>query len=248
MGRKFFRKPGTKLAIALALALAGFGWLRPRAGSGEEKRRVSGPGIDSGRGLEERTRSAATNHRRSAQRQRELRQRAALELSGRMREPALKYPVTRMAYKGERFPRDLLDELAAMDAEQFQTVALAFGKDRTIHAATRTTVLIEMMRAWMARQAEAEAPPLGGVLGVIEELFPEFPPGYDVLPVNCVIDLGARWDAEAMAGFIVKHWDRWGGPHGERAEMLRQSMLRHAGGSETVRKLMQAPASSRTGP
>lgn len=230
------------LATTLVLALCACLGLRVRHGGEQATAATRSPGRDQ----PESRGSAARDRLPKASASREAEQKTALDLIERLRGPAQKYPVTRMPYVGEQFPQALLDELAAMNAEQFETVVLAFGKDRTIHSATRTTVVVHMIRAWMNRQENAGRPQLEMVLGTIEELFTEFPPGYDVLPVINVIPAGARWDPEAMAGFITKHWDRWGGPDSRDAENFRQLMLKSARTPEEAQDQMKTLGPPRT--
>ncbi len=231
--RGWYLAAGLLLALALVASLL----LAPDQGGKDREPPVAATRVSERSSAESATGTRLDQTRRALSRDE---QRAALDLIERMRGPAMDFPVTRMAKEGEGFPKALLDELAQMNAGQFQTVVLGIARDRTIHGATRTKIVIKMNDAWMASQESPGRQQLGIVLGTIEELLPEFPPGYDVLPVNCVIRIGVRWDPEAMADFLAKHWDRWGGPDSRDGEMLRQSMLRHAADPKAALELLNA--------
>ncbi|WP_035613920.1 hypothetical protein [Haloferula sp. BvORR071] len=227
-------KPSAKfvagLAAVLALAISALLTLRPA--KREDREPSPAPIRASAREPAASATTAGTDHHRTDAKLSAAERQAALDLIERMRGPAQKFPVTRMADEGEAFPRELLDELAAMNASQFQIVLLAMGKDQTIHFGSRTTIAVHGIIAWMKEQKHAGRQELEVVLGCIEELLPEFPRGHSTLLVMNTINSGARWDCETMGDFILKHSDLCGGPDSRDFDLLRQSMLRYASGPE----------------
>lgn len=126
----------------------------------------------------------------------ERQRRAALDLATRMRTKQGSMVSDSTVWEGDErgFPQELLEELAGMNAPQFRLVTLDLSKDQTIPGADRALLTAMMTDRWLVRHAEEGTEALKAILGVIDEVLPELPRGFETMPVSVAMGRSLEWD------------------------------------------------------